>query len=436
MHYRSRKVHFKRRYITFGCISFFFTMVFIYINLDCDMEAVNDSDDRKVTYCWNRYYQALNLSASQGKNCSKIILGDWNEVRKTMLDNLIVRNKKILTTETEYLEVTKDCTEFKKLRKYVLLSLSKEERNFPIAYSMVVHENIEMFERLLRSIYAPQNIYCVHVDLKSPETFHKAVRAIASCFPNVFVASKLVSVVYASWSRVQADLNCMEDLVKSNVSWKYLINTCGSDFPLKTNAEIVNALKFLNGKNSMESEPPPQFKKKRWEYHYDIKDYVVRTDIKKKPPPFNIPIYSGSAYIVVSRDFVTSLFENSIAKQLLDWAKDTYSPDEYLWATLQRVPGMPGSVPKHIKYDLSDMNALARLVKWQGMEGDPERGAPYTTCTGKYRRLVCVYGSGDLHWMLQQHHLFANKFDPTVDDHAIQCLEEYLRYKSFYGNIM
>uniref|UniRef100_A0A3Q4N088 Uncharacterized protein n=1 Tax=Neolamprologus brichardi TaxID=32507 RepID=A0A3Q4N088_NEOBR len=39
---------------------------------------------------------------------------------------------------------------------------------------------------------------------------------------------------------------------------------------------------------------------------------------------------------------------------------------------------------------------------------------------------VCVYGAGDLLWLLKQHHLFANKFDPEVDDVAIRCLESVL----------
>ncbi|XP_072255187.1 beta-1,3-galactosyl-O-glycosyl-glycoprotein beta-1,6-N-acetylglucosaminyltransferase 3-like [Pyxicephalus adspersus] len=314
--------------------------------------------------------------------------------------------------------------------------MSNEERNYPIAFSMVIHNDIEMFERLLRSIYAPQNIYCVHVDRKSPDTFHQAVRAIASCFDNVFVASKLESVVYASWSRVQADINCMEDLLNSTVEWKYLINTCGADFPLKTNAEIVTALKSLREKNSMESEAPPAHKKARWEYHFEVKDNIARTDVRKGPPPLNVPIYSGNAYVVLTREFVKSLFDLDFARDFMNWAKDTYSPDEFLWASLHRVPWIPGSFPQHRKYDTSDLIALARLVKWGGHEGDIKNGAPYSECTGKHRRDVCVYGSGDLHWLLQQHHLFANKFDPQVDDHVIQCLEEHLRFKTFYGNNM
>lgn len=119
---------------------------------------------------------------------------------------------------------------------------------------------MQNFERLLRAIYAPQNIYCVHVDKKSEPSFRSAVMAIASCFPNVFMVSQPVTVVYASWSRVQADINCMADLYNSSTNWKYFINVCGQDFPLKTNWEMVQMLRLLRGGNSMESEKMPQGK--------------------------------------------------------------------------------------------------------------------------------------------------------------------------------
>lgn len=430
-----RKLHLSQC-LSCGCFLFVFTMVLKYSSLDCDLDNAIQTGDLNIAHCRGQYYKTLNLSTNGRKNCSKIIEGDWDEVRKTLVDNLDITKRKVIINDTDYIKLGKDCTTLKKLKKYVLFSLSDEERHFPIAYSMVIHEDIEMFERLLRSIYTPQNIYCVHVDRKSPDTFHQAVQAIASCFDNVFVASKLERVVYASWSRVQADLNCMEDLLNSTVKWKYLINTCGADFPLKTNAEIVTALKLLKRKNSMESEQPPAHKKVRWEYHYNVRDYVKNTGVRKNPPPLNVPIFSGNAYIVVTREFVKSLFKTDFAREFIDWAKDTYSPDEFLWATLHRVPWMPGSVPQHRKYDTSDLNALARLVKWGSLEGDIKKGAPYSACTGKHRRDVCVYGTGDLHWMLQQHHFFANKFDPKVDDHAIQCLEEHLRFKSFYRKMM
>ncbi|XP_034031509.1 beta-1,3-galactosyl-O-glycosyl-glycoprotein beta-1,6-N-acetylglucosaminyltransferase 3 [Thalassophryne amazonica] len=361
--------------------------------------------------------------------CSAIITGDI-QGKDADFEVLVSSKKRQQLSESFYLNITRDCKSYTENRGFITEPLSEEENNFPLAFSMVIHEQIEMFERLLRAIYAPQNIYCVHVDQKSTEDYKNAVKAIISCFPNVFMASKLERVVYASWSRVQADLNCMKDLLSSQVQWRYLLNTCGTDFPLKTNREMVQVLKTLKGRNSMETEVTNSYKKGRWEYHHNVTNTVERTNEKKSPPPISSPMFSGNAYFVVTRDFVRHVLEDIEVQKFLEWEKDTYSPDEHMWATLQRMPDVPGSVPANSKYDESDMLAIARAVKWSYLTGNVRNGAPYPPCTGTYRRAICVYGAGDLPWLLKQHHLFANKFDPEIDDVAIRCLESFLRFKA------
>ncbi|TNN00480.1 hypothetical protein fugu_011726 [Takifugu bimaculatus] len=179
--------------------------------------------------------------------CLAIIEGDVTGRERSLEMLLTSRSKRNELKESFYINATADCASYIERRGFITEPLSEEERNFPIAYSMVIHDNIEMFERLLRAIYTPQNVYCVHVDQKSKDEFKAAVVGIISCLPNVFLATKLESVVYASWSRVQADLNCMRDLLDSKVKWKYMLNTCGADFPIKTNREMVQALKTLKG---------------------------------------------------------------------------------------------------------------------------------------------------------------------------------------------
>ncbi|XP_048337897.1 beta-1,3-galactosyl-O-glycosyl-glycoprotein beta-1,6-N-acetylglucosaminyltransferase 3 [Sphaerodactylus townsendi] len=437
--YSSRKKLFGQalRLLAVGSLMLLATVVLKYTSWECEFNDLGeDTKDPRTQRCKDQLYQSLRLSPKNEANCSLITRGDASTVQETLLRRLQQKNQRVSLNEKDYLDLTQNCGLFKESRRFVQFPLSKEEEDFPVAYSMVIHEKIEMFERLLRSIYAPQNIYCVHVDRKAPDAFKEAVRAIASCFENVFVASRLEEVVYASWSRVQADLNCMGDLLASKVRWRYLLNTCGTDFPIKTNAEIVRALKALNLQNNMESERPSSGKMLRWKYRHEVTDSVSRTDTEKSPPPHSIQMFTGSAYIVVTREFVQHILEDPIAKEFLEWSKDTYSPDEHLWATLHRMPGIPGSVPANDKYDLTDMNAIARVVKWSYLEGDMAKGAPYPPCTGVSRRAVCVYGVGDLQWMLAQHHLLANKFDPTVDEYALQCLEEYLRYKAIYGKVL
>lgn len=92
--------------------------------------------------------------------CSAIIKGDLKGIDKEQLRRLLkTKNKPKLLSEAFYHDVTRNCKTYVTDRGFVMMPLSVEERDFPIAYSMVVHEKIEMFERLLRAVYTPQNVY-------------------------------------------------------------------------------------------------------------------------------------------------------------------------------------------------------------------------------------------------------------------------------------
>ncbi|KFO33782.1 N-acetyllactosaminide beta-1,6-N-acetylglucosaminyl-transferase, isoform B [Fukomys damarensis] len=227
---------------------------------------------------------------------------------------------------------------------YITAPLSQEEAEFPLAYVMVIHHNFDTFARLFRAIFMPQNVYCVHVDEKATVEFKSSVQRLLSCFSNAFLASKMEPVVYAGFSRLQADLNCLRDLVASQVPWKYVINTCGQDFPLKTNREIVQYLKGFRGKNLTPGVLPPAHAVGRTKFvhreHLGLeRSYVIRTTALKPPPPHNLTIYFGSAYVALSREFASFVLRDPRAVDLLQWSKDTFSPDEHFWVTLNRIPG-------------------------------------------------------------------------------------------------
>ncbi|KAJ8790572.1 hypothetical protein J1605_004545 [Eschrichtius robustus] len=255
---------------------------------------------------------------------------------------------------------TSSCKEYLTQSHYITAPLSKEEAEFPLAYIMVIHHNFDTFARLFRAIYMPQNIYCVHVDEKATVEFKDAVKQLLSCFPNAFLASKMEPVVYGGISRLQADLHCIKDLAALDVPWKYAINTCGQDFPLKTNREIVQYLKGFKGKNITPGVLPPAHAVGRTKYvhreHLGKElSYVIRTTALKRPAPHNLTIYFGSAYVALSREFTNFVLHDPRALDLLQWSKDTFSPDEHFWVTLNRIPAcslasLPqGGVPETIE---------------------------------------------------------------------------------------
>lgn len=415
-------------------------------NTEFNYELINDNIQtlNKNQQQLSHYLNTLTLEQEPiipQVDCSAIIRGDQDEITKSKLKRLemtskafMEKKKQLESFDEELINRTKSCTDFIKWRKYINISLSREERGFPIAYIITIHKKVPEFERLLRAIYRPNNLYCVHVDKKSPEKFHEQVQAVTSCFDNVFVASNLVEVHYSHFSRVQADLNCLQDLnnMRSQVAWKYVINLCGQDYPLKTNYDIVKQLQMLYGANNLETITMPGHKKTRYQFVYELPDEknpyatMKKTETKKSDSPLDAPMFAGSAYFIFSWRAVNFILKDPKVKEFLEWNQDTYSPDEHIWATLQRWhPFLPGSEPPHSKYDRNELISLPRLVKWAGLDHDV-----YPPCAGVFSRGVCVYGAGDLTWLLTQHHFFANKFDLSSDVFAVTCLDQWLRNRT------
>lgn len=357
-------------------------------------------------------------------NCSAIYEMDPMEVRKSLV---IRRNTFLEDTDQSLVELTSNCSLFLQARGYDKMCYSEEEKHFPLAFSLVVHKSAWLVERLIRVLYSPSNVYCIHYDQKSPPQFISAMEGLAHCLPNVFIASKIESVFYASFSRLKADLNCLSDLLSSEVKWKYVINLCGQDFPLRSNIELVSELRKLHGANMVETCRPTELKKERFTFRHELQDVnheyqklPVKTEQLKTPPPHGIEMFTGNAYFVLSREFVVHVNSSYVVKDFLAWSEDTYSPDEHFWATLVRLPGVPGEVPRS-QHDVTDGMSKTRLVKWEYQEE-----YRYPPCSGKHVRSVCIYGAAELRWLLNYGHWFANKVDPKVDPVLIQCLEEKL----------
>lgn len=161
-------------------------------------------------------------------------------------------NRHDVIHDSDYLSLTKDCHRFVTEHGYLDHPVADEELEFPIAFSILMHENVEQVERLLRLIYRPQNVYCIHVDRKSGSSIHRAAKAIASCFDNVFVARKVVDVYWGEYSLLEAELACLRQLLDDYPTWRYYVNLMGREFPLRTNRQLVEIFKAYNGANDVD----------------------------------------------------------------------------------------------------------------------------------------------------------------------------------------
>ncbi len=238
-------------------------------------------------------------------SCPNLYESDPDEL-KHALALLSDLNNLPLISDQKY-NITKDQCQFYRLERFNEKFHQEDtniNRQFPLAFTILMYENVEQFERLLRVIYRPQNFYCVHVDTDASSNVLEAVKAIVQCFDNVILASKQEKVIYATFSRLQADLNCMQDLIKYP-SWKYLLNVANTELPLKSNSELVKILSIYRGYNDIEGRWKSRHVH-RTEYVWQLIDkvggsdqyvsHLKKTNVKKKPPPGNVEIVKGSAY--------------------------------------------------------------------------------------------------------------------------------------------
>lgn len=265
----------------------------------------------------------------------------------TMLNKLHKTNQtSLLLPDANFIFDKSMCKMFKILRGYDQYGSTPEEVKFPLAYLILVYEEVEQFERLLRLIYRSQNIYCIHVDSSASTQFKLAIRSIIDCFDNVFMATRSWRVVWGSINLLNADLTCMHDLLNLNslinrhpnligkrvVAWKYVLNLASTMLPLRTNYELVRILDMYKGTNDMEiikDKESSGFRyKNKWSFNHNSDQPFQVPNSIKTPPPGNLTIVKCANYAALSRDFVNFTINSQIGRELIAWLNDTFVPDE------------------------------------------------------------------------------------------------------------
>ncbi|CAL8102124.1 unnamed protein product [Calicophoron daubneyi] len=294
--------------------------------------------------------------------------------------------------------------------------ISREELEFPLAFSVLIYKDIERAIRLLLAVYRSHNFYCIHVDLHSSENYFKVIKEFAKWLgPNVFVVptAQRVYVKWGQMSTVHADLICSKLLLNASSKWKYWINLTGHEFPLRTNWELVAALKAMNNTNLAFGNRTP---KEPW---------------RLPPPsllPFKITWMKGSVHVAVRREFVDYMNNSpraiALLQALTDWeqiSRRKVFADEQFFATLNHNPTVfpiPGAYLGSNSSEL--LNPL--ITRWKVWEFE------HLPCgSGHWQRNICMLGMADLPRLKKSGHLFANKFIPEVDPVAYDELERTIR---------
>nr|CAH8875306.1 unnamed protein product [Trichobilharzia regenti] len=299
--------------------------------------------------------------------------------------------------------------------------LTEEELNFPLAFSVITYRDFDRAFRLIKAIYRPNNVYCIHTDKNTNSIeYTEFVQYVQQLGENIYFVpeDQRVHVVWGRYSVLEADLNCAKLLLAKSKKWRYFINLTGHEFPLRTNWELVKALKALNGLNVA---PAHCLQSKPWRIP------------PKRRVPLDIVWYEGPVHVALRREFVEYMLYNEKALILLESLKKHEKvmrqctiPDEQYFTILNNNPQtfqIPGVFQGSFKQE-ENYFVLTRVKLWW---------FHISKChTNIYRNAICMLGSGDLPLLKKHPHFFANKFLPDVEPEAYDELERWLADKVLY----
>ena len=283
------------------------------------------------------------------RDCKKLRTTTAAEVRKVKLKTQVGKWRGARPWEHFAMKFkTKSCDEIRaefENNFYV----SEVEKEFPLAYIFVVYTNAGQILRLLKAIYRPHNLYCIHPDARQGPGFASFFKSVAKCLDNVFVVSKLVRVYYGHISITDAQLHCMRDLMSyTEDRWKYAINLCGREVPLRTNREIVEALKKMKGYTALQLRHlTPNFWTSRFKYRFRLgrNRRIHQTRQRQSKPPKGIRLYKSMNFIAASRQFVSFLLHNPLSQRLRRYLGTVYAPEEHFYSSLYALPQAKGARP-------------------------------------------------------------------------------------------
>uniref|UniRef100_A0A1I7T4N9 Core-2/I-Branching enzyme n=1 Tax=Caenorhabditis tropicalis TaxID=1561998 RepID=A0A1I7T4N9_9PELO len=237
-----------------------------------------------------------------------------------------------------------ECEDFRTVFGFFETARSEEEKEFPLAYGMLIHDNFIQLTLLLSAIYQPQNQFCLAVDGNSTKEFVEQVALLASCYPNIhyFITDK---IKWCGYEILTSVFQCVDYLSRLPSDWKYFQYLSGVDAPLKSNLEMVRIFKAFNGSFNAEISP--------FEY------YRLNRKLPWNSP---LPLFKTSLSATFSRESANFMVSNEKVLSQIEFLRGTTCADESLWATIAGNPdklAMPGG-----------FNAAKWLRKHRGANSD------------------------------------------------------------------
>ncbi|KAI6212731.1 Beta-1,3-galactosyl-O-glycosyl-glycoprotein beta-1,6-N-acetylglucosaminyltransferase 3 [Aphelenchoides besseyi] len=303
-----------------------------------------------------------------------------------------------------------NCNSIRRRAYFQTDDLYPEEAEFPIAFARTVYT---------LPLTLPHNFYCYALDSKSTPLFHKRMRALADCFPNVFLTDVEFSMDRHGHNMSYSYHQCMMILSKVEFKWKYLVLLQNYDIPLKTNQELIQIFKWFNGTNDIASvklQPARIDPKANWTFEaMHLFRNETRNRVSHNGHKPVLPLTKSWDFVSVSRAMIDFMLEELDLRGFMRTLDQEHllDVDEQFMGTLNSADAVdaPGGYTRFCYEKEFYHSQMTILVIWSREKCSP----------GFYRHHNCIFSVEQLKMLSTVPQLFGNKVMPSYDFGAAVC---------------
>ncbi|KAJ3014155.1 hypothetical protein HKX48_005308 [Thoreauomyces humboldtii] len=258
---------------------------------------------------------------------------------------------------------------------------------YKIAYLLLVHERLDIFQTLFDALYDTDGLFLIHVDSKRGE-FKNRVHEWLLLDPhyreakNIFVMPNSFNLNWGASSIVFGQLEGFFTLADI-ADWDYLINLSGYDYPLRSTKSIHAILERDPGKVYIEhwTDPEVEWRLER-AFFLSASQTAVRTPTAAPDRRFALDhrfrAMKHHQWMILPRAFVQHLRQSQDAHDLLAWSEHSWIPDESYFAMValsHASDWAPRIVNDCKRFIYFEPDALHPIWLRNGDEGKLEKGA-------------------------------------------------------------
>ncbi len=181
-----------------------------------------------------------------------------------------------------------------------------------IAWFIMLHRKPEQFEWVLDAIYNPDDIFLVHVDLKSLLNYKgrggtwTRVRALIAGRPNIRLMRPRMTN-WGGWSLGRIGFDAIDRLLDADANWTHFVNLSGECYPIRPMAEIRGVLGSRPDDVYVETKAFADLPAADW---HRRRPRMVETPVRILPlpgqrqPPAKFRLdHKGSQWVILPRAF-------------------------------------------------------------------------------------------------------------------------------------